>query len=59
MINLKNVQDDLNNKNALIFILSSGADPTNLLINMATSCNKKDKFKYLSLGNGLESTATK
>lgn len=59
MINLKNIRDNSNNKNAIIFILSSGADPTNMLINMATSCKKKDKFKYLSLGNGLESTATK
>ncbi|VVC43185.1 Dynein heavy chain, domain-2,Dynein heavy chain domain,Dynein heavy chain, domain-1,Dynein heavy chain, P- [Cinara cedri] len=55
IFNIKNIQND---KNAVIFILSPDFDPTNMLMNMITSSNKKDKFRSLSLGNGLESVAT-
>jgi len=58
IFDFKTIRDDLNNKNAVIFILSPGADPKTMLIDMAKSCNKEDKFQSLSLGNGLESIAT-
>lgn len=57
--NFKNILDNLNNKNSLIFILSPGADPANIVTNMATNCNKKENIHYLSMGEGLESTAIK
>lgn len=58
-LNYRNLHDDFNNKNTLIFVLSPGADPANTLNNIATSCNKKDKLRFLSLGDGLELAATK
>lgn len=58
-IHLKNIQIDLNNSHLLIFILARGIDPTNMLINIAVNCNKKEKLQFLSLGNGQESNATK
>lgn len=56
IFNIKNIQND---KNPVLFILPPGVDPTNMLMNMVTNSNKKDKFRFLSLGNGLESIATK
>lgn len=58
-LDYKRVQNDLNNKNAVIFVLSPGADPTNMLNIMVTNCNKKNKLHSLSLGTGLESNAAK
>lgn len=57
--NFKNILDDFNNKNAVIFILSPGTDPVNIVTNMATNCNKKENFQILSMGEGLELTAIK
>lgn len=59
VFNFKHIQDDLNNKNVLIFISSPGSDPVNIINNMAINCNKKDRFYSLSLGNSQESIATK
>lgn len=59
VVDLKNTLNDLNNKNCLIFILSPGSDPTNMLTHLTKNYNKKGKFQFLSLGNGQESIATK
>lgn len=57
--NIKNILDDFNNKNSLMFILSPGADPANMVTSMATMCNKKENVQSLSMGKGLESSANK
>lgn len=57
VLNFKTIHDELNNKNSMIFILSSGIDPKNMLLDVAKNCNKEDKFRSLSLDNGLESIA--
>ncbi|CAE8734034.1 unnamed protein product [Polarella glacialis] len=36
----------------LIFVLSSGADPTEYLLNLATEKNYRDKLHFISLGQG-------
>lgn len=59
VVDFKHTLNDLNNKNCLIYILSPGSDPTNMLANMTKMYNKKGKFQSLSLGNGQESIATK
>lgn len=58
-LDYKRVQNESNNKNPVIFVLSPGTDPTNMLNIIATNCNKKNKLLSLSLGTGLESNATK
>ena len=37
-------------KTPIIFVLSSGADPTSLLVKFAEQMNFKDKLTYTSLG---------
>ncbi|XP_060835340.1 dynein axonemal heavy chain 2-like [Rhopalosiphum padi] len=58
VLDLKHTLNNLNNTNCLIFILSSGSDPTNILTYMNRNYNKKGQFQSLSLGNGQESIAT-
>lgn len=59
VVDLKHTLNNLNNTNCLIFILSSGSDPTNMLKHMNRNYNKKGQFQSLSLGNGQEQIATK
>lgn len=59
VVDLKHTLNNLNNTNCLIFILSSGSDPTNMLKHMNKNYNKKGQFQSLSLGNGQEQIATK
>lgn len=58
-MDFKQILNDLNNTNCLIFILSPGSDPTNMLTHLIKNYKKKEKFQSLSLGNGQESIATK
>ncbi|XP_025208084.1 dynein heavy chain 2, axonemal-like [Melanaphis sacchari] len=58
VMDLKHTLNNLNNTNCLIFILSSGSDPTTMLTRLNRNYNKKGKLQSLSLGNGQESTAT-
>ncbi|XP_008181522.3 dynein heavy chain 2, axonemal [Acyrthosiphon pisum] len=58
VVDFKQILNDLNNTNCLIFILSPGSDPTNMLTHLIKNYNKKEKFQSLSLGNGQESIAT-
>jgi len=58
IVDFKHTLDDLNNTNCLVFILSSGSDPTNTLTHMSRNYNKKVQFQSLSLGNGQESIAS-
>jgi len=59
VVDFKQILNDLNNTNCLIFILSPGSDPTNMLTHLIKNYNKKEQFQSLSLGNGQESIATK
>jgi len=59
IIDFKHTLNDLNNSNCLIYILTTGSDPTNMLANMTKRYNKNGQFQSLSLGNGQESVATK
>ncbi|CAI6360698.1 unnamed protein product [Macrosiphum euphorbiae] len=58
VVDFKQILNDLNNTNCLIFILSPGSDPTNMLTHLIKNYNKKEQFQSLSLGNGQESIAT-
>ncbi|XP_050531221.1 dynein axonemal heavy chain 2 isoform X2 [Daktulosphaira vitifoliae] len=58
VMDVKSVLEDSSNKTPLIFVLSPGVDPTNMLISLATNCNMKDKFHTLSLGQGQAPIAT-
>lgn len=59
VVDFKHTLNDLNNTNCLIYILSPGSDPTNMLTHMTKNYNKKGKFQSLSLGEGRELIATK
>jgi len=59
VVDFKHALNYLNNTNCMIYILSPGSDPTNMLANMSKKYNKKGHFQSLSLGNGQESIATK
>jgi len=59
VMDLKHTLNNLNNTNCLIFILSSGSDPTTMLKHMNRNYNKKGRLQSLSLGNGQEQIATK
>lgn len=58
VLNLKNALDDSNNKSPLIFLLSPGVDPSNLLLSLASKKNKMNDFQSLSLGQGQAQIAT-
>ncbi len=46
------VYADTDYKTPLIFILSTGADPTAQLIKFAQSKNYMERFSFISLGQG-------
>ncbi|XP_050431508.1 dynein axonemal heavy chain 2 [Adelges cooleyi] len=58
VLDIKSVLEDSSNKTPLIFVLSPGVDPTNMLIGLAASYNMKEKFQTLSLGQGQAPIAT-
>ncbi|XXQ39846.1 AAA+ ATPase domain-containing protein [Plasmodiophora brassicae] len=51
-IELKTVYRDTDVKTPVIFVLSSGADPTSLLLRFATEKGFQDKLHVISLGQG-------
>merc|ERR1711968_4051 len=50
--NMQDIYDDLDNKTPCIFVLSSGADPTGMLLRFAKAKNYADRLGVISLGQG-------
>ncbi|XP_065175861.1 dynein axonemal heavy chain 2-like isoform X2 [Sycon ciliatum] len=59
VLDMKSVVEDSTTRTPLIFVLSSGVDPTNELIQLATSLGMLDHFDSLSLGQGQAPIATR
>lgn len=55
---IENVYKDLDNKTPCIFILSTGADPTNMLLRFGKKQNYGDRMHIVSLGQGQGPIAT-
>jgi dynein heavy chain len=51
-IKLKDVHSDTDNKTPIIFVLSTGADPTGLLMRFAKEMNYAERLHVISLGQG-------
>jgi len=58
VLDIKSALDDSSNKTPLIFLLSPGVDPTNMLISLAKAHEKLDNLQSLSLGQGQAPNAT-
>ncbi|XP_078526452.1 dynein axonemal heavy chain 2 isoform X1 [Lissotriton helveticus] len=59
VLNMKSVVDDSTTKTPLIFVLSSGVDPTSSLRQLAEQSGMLHKFQPLSLGQGQAPIATR
>ena len=51
-VKLEEVYKDSNNRSAVVFILSTGADPTGLLLTLARKMNYSDRLNLISMGQG-------
>jgi dynein heavy chain len=51
-VSMELVYSDTDVKTPLIFVLSSGADPTTALLKFAKEMKQEDKFYPISLGQG-------
>jgi len=49
---MEDIYRDLDNKTPCIFVLSTGADPTAMLLRFAKKLNYQDKLQIVSLGQG-------
>lgn len=58
VMDLGSALEDSSNKTPLIFLLSPGVDPTNMLLSLALSKGKIYKVHTLSLGQGQAPIAT-
>jgi dynein heavy chain len=54
---MEEIYKDLDNKTPCIFVLSTGADPTNMLLRFAKKTGYGDKYDLVSLGQGQGPTA--
>jgi dynein heavy chain len=54
---MNGLYNDSDKVTPVIFVLSTGADPTNQLVKFAEAKNYIDHFKYISLGQGQENVA--
>ncbi|KAF6770384.1 hypothetical protein AHF37_11372, partial [Paragonimus kellicotti] len=52
VLDMKQVVEDSNTRTPLIFVLSTGVDPTTGLLQLAENCGMAKKFNALSLGQG-------
>lgn len=59
VLDVKSALEDSSNKTPLIFLLSPGVDPTNMLISLAKAYEKLDNLQTLSLGQGQSPIATR
>ncbi|XP_069502374.1 dynein axonemal heavy chain 2 [Ambystoma mexicanum] len=59
VLNMKSVVDDSTTKTPLIFVLSSGVDPTSALLQLAEQSGMSHQFQALSLGQGQAPIATR
>ncbi|XP_032092528.1 dynein heavy chain 2, axonemal [Thamnophis elegans] len=59
VLNMKSVVDDSTTKTPLIFVLSSGVDPTSSLLQLAEQSGMAQRFHALSLGQGQAPIATR
>jgi dynein heavy chain len=50
--NMQDIYDDLDNKTPCIFVLSSGADPTGMLLRFAKAQSYGERLGIISLGQG-------
>ena len=51
-VRLEDVYKDSSNRTAVVFILSTGADPTGLLLTLARAMNYSDRLNLISMGQG-------
>ena len=49
---MEEVYKDSDNRSAVVFILSTGADPTGLLLTLARAMNYSDRLNLISMGQG-------
>lgn len=56
-VNIEQVYKDTNYKTPMIFILSTGADPTNSLLTFAKKMGYDDRLDMISLGQGQDEKA--
>jgi len=59
VLDMKQVVGDSTTRSPLIFVLSSGVDPTSGLLVLADQCNMSHRFHALSLGQGQAPIATR
>ncbi|CAH8605767.1 unnamed protein product [Dicrocoelium dendriticum] len=59
VLDMKQVVEDSNARTPLIFVLSTGVDPTTGLLQLAENCGMAKKFNCLSLGQGQAPIATR
>ncbi|TGZ66460.1 hypothetical protein CRM22_005313 [Opisthorchis felineus] len=59
VLDMKQVVEDSNTRTPLIFVLSTGVDPTSGLLQLAENCGMGKKFNALSLGQGQSPIATR
>ena len=52
-VKLEEVYKDSNNRSAVVFILSTGADPTGLLLTLARKMNYSDRLNLISMGRAM------
>ncbi len=59
VLDMKAVLDDSNTKTPLIFVLTTGVDPTSMLLQLAEQSDMAHRFHALSLGQGQAPIATR
>ncbi|XP_066933177.1 dynein axonemal heavy chain 2-like [Clytia hemisphaerica] len=59
VLDMRSVLEDSTTRTPLIFVLSTGVDPTSALLQLAESCNMNNRFHALSLGQGQAPIATR
>ncbi|XP_030837708.1 dynein heavy chain 2, axonemal [Strongylocentrotus purpuratus] len=59
VLDMKAVLEDSNTKTPLIFVLSTGVDPTSMLLQLAEQSEMSHRFHALSLGQGQAPIATR
>ncbi|KAA0188249.1 Dynein heavy chain axonemal, partial [Fasciolopsis buskii] len=59
VLDMKQVVEDSTTRTPLIFVLSTGVDPTTGLLQLAENCGMGKKFNALSLGQGQAPIATR
>ncbi|XP_071951094.1 dynein axonemal heavy chain 2-like isoform X2 [Antedon mediterranea] len=59
VLDMKSVVDDSTTKTPLIFVLSTGVDPTSMLLQLAEQSKMAHRFHALSLGQGQAPIATR